>query len=444
MGLSKMIKFGHILLFISVFLGCTLHAQIIATYTTENSDLPDNNVNVIYIDTFGVAWIGTHAGIARMDNGSWEIINDQGDLAGNTVNDMEYERTDSNWVLWVGTNGGVTALTFDTSGVIGSEQFTMDSSGLMNDTVLAVGVDLMHTRWFGTPVGITVYNDSEWDTISYFWNGYGDERMFFSDNPINDIVNEYDTIAYIATNGGGIARYAYDEVDGFVGATTYDDWYSQIGSLNVYTTYFKDSSQYFGTDKGAKRHDSLDIRLGWYTYDELNTLFRVQSIFIDDEDVIWFGTNNGLFTYDGSEWKHFNMEHGLVYKSINDIKTDTNGYKWLATDGGLQVLDSLPSTEGPEPAVIYSIEKSTVDFHAIVNTSAGNLEVLIDFPEEDEISMVLYNLLAQQQMILENDRHVAAGENRFTYDLENYSPGIYLVKMISHQGQFSRKLLLIK
>ncbi len=433
-----------LLVVIAFITGITLHGQIIHTYTTENSDLPSNTVSTILIDTFGVVWLGTDEGVARINDEVWEIINSDGDLIENTVHDMEYERSVSDYIIWVGTNGGVNALLFDDTGVLSSEEYTTQSSELMNDTVVAVGVDLIHNKWFGTPLGISVFNGAVWDTVLSFWDGYPDSLYYFADVPIRDISTWHDTIAYIATDGGGVARFSYNDIDGFTGATTYDNWWAQVESVDVYTTYFKDSSQYFGTAAGAVRHDSVDIKPGWYPYVELRNLFRVQSILVDDEGVIWFGTNNGVLTYDTVEWRHYNMEHGLVYKSINDMKLDADGHVWIATNGGVQVVDTLPSTDLPDPAAINLIESSTTEFYAFINPVTRHLEVSIDFTSDDRISMVLYNLSAQQQLVLENNRYVNSGKNYMSYNLGNYTPGIYLVKMISRNGEFSRKLLLIE
>ena len=46
-------------------------AQQWTTYTTANSGLVDNTVKAVCIDSYGVKWFGTPAGLSRFDGSNW-------------------------------------------------------------------------------------------------------------------------------------------------------------------------------------------------------------------------------------------------------------------------------------------------------------------------------------------------------------------------------------
>ncbi len=71
---------------------------------------------------------------------------------------------------------------------------------------------------------------------------------------------------------------------------------------------------------------------------------RVTSIYIDEDGIKWFGTENGLSAYDGSTFKNFAVEDGLPENHINDIygrKDGTGSQLLIATRKGAGILDKV-------------------------------------------------------------------------------------------------------
>ena len=67
----------------------------------------------------------------------------------------------------------------------------------------------------------------------------------------------------------------------------------------------------------------------------------VKAIYIDAHGTKWFGTNEGLSSFDGN-WTNYGTGGFLVSPSINDIWIDESNNKmtfWVATQGGLSVAD---------------------------------------------------------------------------------------------------------
>ncbi|MCX6225313.1 MAG: hypothetical protein NTV01_11300 [Bacteroidia bacterium] len=68
----------------------------------------------------------------------------------------------------------------------------------------------------------------------------------------------------------------------------------------------------------------------------------VKAIYIDGNDTKWFGTNEGLTRFDGTNWVNYESGNFLVSPFINDIYIDeANGQMtfWIATRGGLSVAE---------------------------------------------------------------------------------------------------------
>lgn len=78
-------------------------------FTTDNSPLPNDTVQVIGFDQYGKAWIGTRQGLAVLDtNSTWTILTEANPgLVSNNITSILF---DSDSTVWVGTDNGVTHL----------------------------------------------------------------------------------------------------------------------------------------------------------------------------------------------------------------------------------------------------------------------------------------------------------------------------------------------
>jgi ligand-binding sensor domain-containing protein len=71
---------------------------------------------------------------------------------------------------------------------------------------------------------------------------------------------------------------------------------------------------------------------------------RVTSIYIDEDGIKWFGTENGLSAYDGTTFTNYEVGDGLPENQINDIYSRKSGNRsqiLIATRKGARILDKV-------------------------------------------------------------------------------------------------------
>jgi diguanylate cyclase (GGDEF)-like protein len=88
----------------------------------------------------------------------------------------------------------------------------------------------------------------------------------------------------------------------------------------------------------AAKTESHPMRFDRLSLDDGLSQSAVISIHQDSRGLMWFGTENGLNSYNGYEFEHFKRDrgnaNGLASDFIYDIAEDSDGNLWLATNGG--------------------------------------------------------------------------------------------------------------
>ncbi len=369
--------------------------DISSTIDASNSELPSNQVNIIFVDSSNVKWIGTDMGLARFSDSTWTIYekNDtlqNGDviLLNSNIKDIEYERTGYGTELWMATDSGLTVASYNVDGITSATTYHRGNSGLLRDTISNVAVDAVHNRWIATDTAITIFQGNKWDTL-FTLTDVDIIDFAVKDYVITDIKSyPPDEQAYIATAGRGIARVSYDNVDGFTGASGYGLPWSQVTSNDVRSIAVKGDIQWVGTSLGANRHTTNMAKEGWgkYALDSGLVDTNVIAVHIDDYDNVWLGTTSGLSVIAGSEVFNYTENDGLVSNIINHITSDMKGNVWIATPAGIEYFSTVPgivalkapglispyndATEIPAPAILswqnltaataYSLQVDTV------------------------------------------------------------------------------------
>ena len=65
----------------------------------------------------------------------------------------------------------------------------------------------------------------------------------------------------------------------------------------------------------------------------------IESVFVDNDNVIWVRTNKSLSRFDGSSWVSFTAADGLLGNEFYSIVADHDNTIWVTTDGGISSYD---------------------------------------------------------------------------------------------------------
>lgn len=256
------------------------------TFTTEDG-LPSNQVLTVEA-TKERTWIGTDAGLVRLEDGRVETYTPEDGLAHRAVLSLELDpRTGA---LWIGTMDGLSRFSggrFKT--------YKQLSSGLANNVVYGVTARGRHV-WVATAAGA-----NRFDTYSGRWEIYNDTNTPMHERWVYGVTSE-DSLVYLATWGGGVMEYNTD-------TQAWQDYSDPDGEMEI----------------DVFRDDGL-----------VHNVVATVSYF---DGVLWAGTYFGISRYDGSSWNgYFSESSGLVSNFINFVKADASGV-WICTDKGLNHYD---------------------------------------------------------------------------------------------------------
>ncbi|MBN8703710.1 MAG: hypothetical protein J0M08_11640 [Bacteroidetes bacterium] len=251
------------------------------TYSTKQG-LAYFNTNRIFESNEGSVWIATDVGLNQYRGERFQLYSISDSLINNLTWAVACDMDNS---IWIGTNEGVSKLTFanknTTNKTFYSENFTI-KDGLVSNVVMAVHQDLNGNMWFGTANG-------------------GLSKL-----PKNQ--RRFETI----NKSSGLAS---------------DVIYSITSDNN--------GSVWIGTKEGASFYDAKTKQIKNYTLSDGlggNTIYRV---FHDSKGRVWFGALGGELSYwDGTKIKKLTIESDLKHRFILCINEDKEGHIWFGTHGG--------------------------------------------------------------------------------------------------------------
>jgi ligand-binding sensor domain-containing protein len=141
-------------------------------YTTDNSDLPGNQILALAIDAQGILWVGTEQGLAKFDGKTWTVYtSDNRALPGGPVPALA---CDAQGTIWIGTGGGGVIRFDGTAWTV----YTAKNSELPSDTVNALAIDAQGILWVGTEQGLAKFDGKTWTVYTSDNSGLPDHWVW--------------------------------------------------------------------------------------------------------------------------------------------------------------------------------------------------------------------------------------------------------------------------
>jgi ligand-binding sensor domain-containing protein len=285
-------------------------------YQVINSEIQSNLLYPILIDKNNIKWIGSYdAGLIKYDEinfVNYNISNSQ--IPGNKVNCLNVD--DQNRI-WVGTDKGI--------GIFDGNSWTIynsSNSGLTNEHINKI-------RFYNNIVWIsTISNLVKFDGIN--WSVY---QQSAGKDWINDFYIESENKLYLGTKLDGIFLF---ENQTFSWVRWWDYVYCTMTVTSIEQT--QNNEVWFGFAPDTIGRSGISVWDGsTFTNIHFASLQNVVNhIFIDDLNIKWIGTSDGLLKYDNQGiTTFFNTLNSLISSNnVSASAVDSNGDVWITTSGG--------------------------------------------------------------------------------------------------------------
>ena len=277
------------------------HFDGFVTYQNQpgnTASLPSNHIRTLYWDSHGTFWIGTNAGLSRMESnaGVFQSVNINTDTTNASGSQVLAILEDQHGTLWVGTEDGLAEWQYQEQRFIHYREDNSDVN-LSNWQVNSLMQDSSGVLWLATNGGV-----SSWNYISDAFTHYSKENGQLTVDLVTSIAEGEPGTLWIGTYGGGLTK------------------------LNQVTG---DVEQIKNTTDPSSLSDN-----------------KVMSLHVDRAGALWIGTRDSglnLLLEDGS-FRHFqhdvNDSNSLSGNAISTITSAPDGSLWVGVfGGGLNRLD---------------------------------------------------------------------------------------------------------
>ena len=363
-------------------------------YSTKNG-LSQNDIRIIFQDSFGFIWIGTHGGLNRFDGYSFKTylkdIHRNNTISSNLISTIQ-EDTHGN--LWIGTDDeGVVIIERATNNFISIKNSKKNPRQLTSNNIVSMYIDKNNNVWVGTIRGLNkISYDYETKTpVIKQLVASSNDPYSISHNHITSIFEDklgnlwFGTLdglnRYINTGGDKNHQFIYYESGPTVRVRSIisNDTSLVITSANeISTLSFREMNKNnprFTVIRNSTYNHAIVDRQGniWatglngvdviYPCDDSLVTYRfvhnwanpnslskniASTITEDRSGILWIGTNGGginLYNPNRKNFGHYTKNKNpksLSYSKIRSITEDPMKNLWIGTEGG--GLDMLPYT----------------------------------------------------------------------------------------------------
>lgn len=305
-----------------------------------------------YKDKHNALWISSSIGVFKYNtDGSKLFFNENNGLGNNSIWRIFQDKESNMWFL------------SDLNGIskLANERFLMYTSkdSLLNDEIKRIHQCKNGDYLIGSLLGLTVFNDEK--VIKKYRTS-----DFKNGNANVWAVVDYGENGYLIGTGNGLLLF-----DGkvFKRITSKD----KASGINVvYDIHINNNDEILlGTQSGI-----AIVKDGFIQAFDKTTEIKclVDEIYQDVNNVYWFGTDEGLYQYNGKIVKHFTEQDGFVNKRVNTITNDNYGNLWIATFAGIYKyqngkFENISEQQGLFSNEVYSlaIDKNNIVWAGLTN-----------------------------------------------------------------------------
>jgi signal transduction histidine kinase/streptogramin lyase len=402
-----------------------IRQQAISVFSKEDG-LPGRNIYPIYQDRTGAIWIGTwDAGLVRLSGGEVTTFSIVDGLLSKRINSISEDREG---VLWVGTPAGLHRMQNGRFELVQNESL----QGL--DEVRAIHQDREGTLWFGTGQGLVRCQGGRWSVITSKDGLAGDDARVIIDGHTGNLwiggyggltrLNHGEFRRWTQSDGlpSNAVRSLYEDREGVLWIGTYD---GGLGRLeNDRLTRYTMREGLFNNGVFQILEDSRG-----YLWMSCNRgIYRVQK---SDLNEFAMGKRRAIssIAYGKSEgMRNAECNGGLWPAGVRTRK----GELWFPTQDGVAIIDPDRVTVNlhPPPVVVESIsmDRQPVEVDKVIRIPPGGQNLEIQYTA---LSLLNSDQIKFKYKMESLDRDwVEAGTRRTAY-YSHLPPGNYVFTVIA-------------
>ncbi len=320
-------------------------------YLTPDEGLSSSLVTSICQDHKGFLWIGTYEGLNRYDGLSFKVYKadptDSTSLVENLVRTIIEDRENN---LLIGTNNGLCLYNRVNDRFLNYRINELSPLRGIDCVIIKIREDSLRNLWLATNVGL-IYFDRNKNTIKRYMYDPNNPGSL-SNNEVEDVYIDKDGRLWVTTQKG--LNVFQPETGTFVHIVHSES--KQDDLLNTFficITQDREGNLWFGSTDGlfCLRNNSniQTTKLIHYQYNPADNYSlsnnRVKCLYIDENENLWIGTENGginLFDKKNKRFLHYRHDEydpkSLNKENIQAIYQDRTKNLWVCTfTGGLNL-----------------------------------------------------------------------------------------------------------
>lgn len=283
--------------------------------------LTNNQILSLLKDRDGNLWIGTGDGVYKYHYNTFVYYSKENGLPDSYVNKVAVDNAENVW-LSIGTKG---VAKIKNNSITSYKADFNDKNSLPDNNINAILPTSDGKIYFGTDEGLSLFEDEKFKTLT---------SDVFSKKYILSLFKDSKNKIWIGTNEGvySLENNLIQE-EKIINAFNKEHLQFPIFSFNEDKT----GKIVIGLENGLLQYDGKQIN---YFSDKNNFVkARVSSIVKDFQNFIWFGTAEGLYTYNNNTFQKLNRADGASLGFINFLQLDNNKKLFIGTNDGVDVLD---------------------------------------------------------------------------------------------------------
>ncbi len=280
--------------------------QLYFTNYTEASGLSQDQILSVCQATNGVMWLGTNGGgITCFDGKYYNYLTVKNGLADNTVYSIVKA---TNGDLLIGTNGGLS--------VYSKGKFTnyTTTNGLTHNRIFAI-YPYSQGYLLATASGVCVFNNNKVQPLP--------TNTALDTAQVLCIAQQRNGTYWYGTLGSGAFEVNNNSV------TQYNSINSTLDD-EIYGIAEYKGEVYLGSNRLLYKHTLQGFKKQFPT-GNTNDLSPYNNLYVSTNNVLWIGSDNGVYAYNGSTYKRYLKKDGLTDDAIWKIYEDTEHNMWLGS-----------------------------------------------------------------------------------------------------------------